>query len=326
MIRSTRTLPAALVAGVLFALVLSGCSASDGGSTAAPAKVRIGTLTTEDALPLWVAERDGLFKKAGLDVQIVTFQSAQERDAALTANAIDGFMGDIIAASALRAGGVPVRITTIMLGATPKEGRFGIVAAPGSTITSLEQLAGVPVATSSGTIQEYVIDGLMGQVGIALDQVKKEEVKKVPVRFELLMSGKLKAAALPEPLLSLAVKQGAVLVADDTEGANLSQTVLVFAEKYLESGEGALAVERLLTVWDEAVAVVNKDPNAQRTLLVDKARLPEPLKADYQVNTYPLHQLPTKEQVSDVLEWMKGAGLLTKDIAYADLTWSAPAK
>jgi NitT/TauT family transport system substrate-binding protein len=71
---------------------------------------------------------------------------------------------------------------------------------------------------------------------------------------------------------------------------------------------------------------VNKDPNAQRTLLVDKARLPEPLKADYQVNTYPLHQLPTKEQVSDVLEWMKGAGLLTKDIAYADLTWSAPAK
>jgi NitT/TauT family transport system substrate-binding protein len=326
MIRSTRTLPAALVAGVLFALVLSGCSASDGGSTAAPAKVRIGTLTTEDALPLWVAERDGLFKKAGLDVQIVTFQSAQERDAALTANAIDGFMGDIIAASALRAGGVPVRITTIMLGATPKEGRFGIVAAPGSTITSLEQLAGVPVATSSGTIQEYVIDGLMGQVGIALDQVKKEEVKKVPVRFELLMSGKLKAAALPEPLLSLAVKQGAVLVADDTEGANLSQTVLVFAEKYLESGEGALAVERLLTVWDEAVAVVNKDPNAQRTLLVDKARLPEPLKADYQVNTYPLHQLPTKEQVSDVLEWMKGAGLLTKAITYADLTWSAPAK
>jgi NitT/TauT family transport system substrate-binding protein len=326
MMRITRTMIAALVAAALLVVPLAGCAASGSGSSAAPAKVRIGTLTTEDAQPLWVAERDGLFKKAGLDVQIVTFQSAQERDAALTAGGIDGFMGDIIAASALRIGGVPVRITTIMLGATPKEGRFGIVAAPGSGISSLEQLADVPVATSSGTIQEYVLDGLMGQAGISLDQVKKEEVKKVPVRFELLMTGKLKAAALPEPLLSLAVKQGAPLVADDTEGINLSQTVLIFDEKYLDAAEGAAAVEKLLSVWDEAVAVVNKDPNAQRALLVDKARLPEPLKADYQVNTYPKHQLPTKEQVSDVLDWMKGAGLLTKELTYADLTWTAPAE
>jgi NitT/TauT family transport system substrate-binding protein len=222
MMRTARTLTAALVVAALLVLPIAGCSSPAGSTASSPARVRIGTLTTEDALPLWVAERDGLFKKAGLQVEIVTFQSAQERDAALTADAIDGFMGDIIAASALRAGGVPVRITTIMLGATPAEGRFGIVAAPGSSITTLEQLAGVPVATSSGTIQEYVLDGLMGQAGIPLDQVQKEEVKKVPVRFELLMSGKLKAAALPEPLLSLAVKQGAVLVADDTVGANLS--------------------------------------------------------------------------------------------------------
>jgi NitT/TauT family transport system substrate-binding protein len=317
-----KTFVASVMAATLM-VAAAGCTATPAATpSTAPAKIRIGTLTTEDALPLWVAEKDGLFKKAGLTVEITTFQSAQERDAALTAGAIDGFMGDIIAASALRAGGVPVRITTIMLGATPKQGRFGIVAAPGSKATALEQLAGVPIGVSSGTIQEYVLDGLMGQAGIPLDQVKKEEVKKVPVRFELLMSGKLAAAALPEPLLSLAVKQGATLIADDTQGANLSQTVLVFAEKFLD----AAAVTKLLGVWDEAVAIVNKDPNAQRTLLVEKARLPEPLKTDYQVNAYPTHQLPTEEQVGDVLEWMKGAGLLTKDVTYADLTWSPPAK
>jgi NitT/TauT family transport system substrate-binding protein len=326
--KTLRTITTALIVALL-AASLAGCTSAPAGPaapSAAPAKIRIGTLTTEDALPLWVAEKDGLFKKAGLTVEITTFQSAQERDAALTASAIDGFMGDIIAATALRAGGVPVRITTIMLGATPKEGRFGIVAAPGSKVTSLEQLAGVPIGVSSGTIQEYVLDGLMGQAGIPLDQVKKEEVKKVPVRFELLMSGKLAAAALPEPLLSLAVKQGAKLIADDTQGANLSQTVLVFAEKYLDDPAGAAAVTKLLGVWDEAVAIVDKDPNAQRTLLVEKARLPEPLKTDYQVNTYPTHQLPAQQQVGDVLEWMKGAGLLTKDVTYADLTWSPPAK
>jgi NitT/TauT family transport system substrate-binding protein len=324
--RTLRTLVILGVVAVLAMASLAGCSAATDTSTTAPAKVRIGTLTTEDALPLWVAERDGLFKKAGLDVAITVFQSAQERDAALTAGAIDGFMGDMIAAAALRAGGVPVKVTTIMLGATSKEGRFGIVAAPGSKITTLEQLVGVPVGTSSGTIQEYVLDGLMGQAGIPLDQVKKEEVKKVPVRFELLMSGKLQAAALPEPFLSLAVKQGAVLIADDTEGVNLTQTVLVFSEKYLGETAGAAAVEKLLGVWDEAVAIVNKDPGAFRALLVEKARIPKPLESTYAVNTYPKHQLPTQEQVSDVLDWMQGAGLLTKDVTYADLTWKPPAK
>ncbi|MDO8915754.1 MAG: MetQ/NlpA family ABC transporter substrate-binding protein [Coriobacteriia bacterium] len=326
--RSLRTLIASTVVALLAVAALAGCAPpkTSGDSAPAAAKVRIGTLTTEDALPLWVAERDGLFKKAGLDVAITVFQSAQERDAALTAGAIDGVMGDIIAVAALRAGGVPVKITTIMLGATPAEGRFGIVAAPGSKITTLEELKGVPVGTSSGTIQEYVLDGLMGQVGIALDQVKKEEVKKVPVRFELLMTGKLQAAALPEPFLSLAEKQGAALIADDTEGANLSQTVLVFSEKYLGETAGAAAVGTLLGVWDEAAAIVNKDPGSFRTLLVEKARIPKPLESTYAVNTYPMHQLPTTEQVSDVLEWMKGAGLLTKPVTYADLTWKPAAK
>jgi NitT/TauT family transport system substrate-binding protein len=326
--RSLRTLIASSVVVLLAVAALAGCvpPTTSGDSAPAAAKVRIGTLTTEDALPLWVAERDGLFKKAGLDVAITVFQSAQERDAALTAGAIDGFMGDIIAVAALRAGGVPVKVTTIMLGATPAEGRFGIVVAPGSKITTLEELKGVPVGTSSGTIQEYVLDGLMGQVGIALDQVKKEEVKKVPVRFELLMTGKLQAAALPEPFLSLAEKQGAALIADDTEGANLSQTVLVFSEKYLGDAAGAAAVGTLLDVWDEAVTVVNKAPGAFRSLLVEKARIPKPLESTYEVNTYPTHQLPTEEQVSDVLDWMKGAGLLTKPLTYADLTWKPAAK
>jgi ABC-type nitrate/sulfonate/bicarbonate transport system substrate-binding protein len=70
--------------------------------------VVIGTLPTEDMLPLWVAEEEGLFAEYGLDsVEIVTFQAAQERDAAFVAGEIDAFMGDIIAAAQLEAAGGP---------------------------------------------------------------------------------------------------------------------------------------------------------------------------------------------------------------------------
>jgi NitT/TauT family transport system substrate-binding protein len=321
---SHRTPIAVLLAAALV-IGMAGCSApassTQAGGEVKAAKVRIGTLPTEDSLPLWVAEKQGLFTKAGLEVQIVSFASAQERDAALTSGAIDAFMGDIIAAASLRAGGVPVRIATIMLGATSKEGRFGIALKPGSKVTSLEQLAGKPVGTSSATIQEYVLDQLMLQAGVSVDQIKKEEVKSVPVRLELLMQGKLEAAALPEPFLSLAEKQGAKVIADDTGDQNVSQTVLVVSQGYLEDPAGAKAIGALLAVWDQAVAVVNKDPNSFRGLLVEKARLPQPLAASYAVNTYPSAQLPKKEQVDDVLEWMKGVGLLDAGVTYEDLVW-----
>lgn len=309
---------------VLLALVLAaGCSGGQGSSASQKLKkVRIGTLPTEDALPLWVARQKNMFKNDGLDVSITTFQSAQERDAALTAGAIDGFMGDLVAAAQLRVGGVPVRVVTIMLGATPAEGRFGIAVKPGSKVTDLAQLAGKPIGTSSGTVQEYVLDGLMAEAGVSKDQIRKVEVKKVPARFELLMSGKLDAAALPEPFLSLAEKQGARVVADDTKSTtNLSQTVLVFSDKYLADKAGAAAVEKLLAVWDQAAGLVNADPNSFRPLLVEKARLPKPLATIYRVNTYPMHQLPTQQQVEDVLGWMRGNGLLAKTIFYKDLVW-----
>ena len=320
----------ALLAAVMLVTSVAACSPASTPSTpepaqVTPAKIRIGTLPTEDSVPLWVAERDGLFKKAGLDVAITVFQSAQERDAALTAGAIDGFMGDPVAATQLRAGGVPVKIVSIMLGADATQGRFGIAVKPKSKVTDLAGLAGVPVGTSAASIQEYVLDKLMASAGVAPADIKTEIVPKVPVRFELLMSGKLAAAALPEPFLSLAEKSGAKVIADDTK-ANISQTVLIFSEKYLSDAAGALAVEKLLAVWDEAVATVNADPNATRALLVEKARLPEPLKDSYVVSTYPTAQLPTQAEVDDVLTWMKYKGLLTTSVTYADLTWTPHGK
>lgn len=321
----------ALVLVFALALTLAGCGGGDNESAqqtetsssqqaSAPAPIKIGTLPTEDALPLWVAQDKGLFDKANLKVEIVTFQSAAERDIAFQSGSIDAFMGDLIAAASLESAGTDVRVATIMLGATPEQGRFGILASPKNGPKTMAEAAKAGVGTSSNTIQEYVLDGMMREAGVATDTVKKVEVKKVPERFAVLMGGKLAAAALPEPLLSLGEKQGAKLLADDTKGENLSQTVLVVSEKFEGSKGGAEAVDKLLNVWDEAVGVVNADPNSFRATLVDKARLPEPLKDSYEVQTYPTAQEPTQAEVDAVLAWMRGKQLLKKDVTFQDLT------
>lgn len=288
------------------------------------APVRIGVLPTEDSLPLWVAADEGLFEEAGLDVTFVDFQAAAERDAAFTAGEIDAFMGDIIASALLEQGGSGVTIGTVMLGATPAEGRFGIAVPADSAYQDLTALAGVKVGTSSGTIQEYVLDGLMRQAGVPADKVTKEEVKKVPVRFELLMKGQLKAAALPEPFLSLAEAQGAKILAEDTKGENISQTVLGFSDEYLAAEGGIESMTKLLEVWDQAAELVNADPDAYRATLVERAKLPEPIKDSYKINSYPKADRPTAEQIDAVLAWMETKDLLGKPVSYEDLVMVTP--
>jgi NitT/TauT family transport system substrate-binding protein len=336
--RSTRRI-ALVLAALMVSAVAAGCSSIDSkpasssgtsGSAEPTSAVRIGTLPTEDSLPLWVADKKGYFAAQGIPrVDIVEFQSAQERDAAFASGAIDGYMGDIIAAANLTAAGKANTIQTVMLGADPSQGRFGIAEAPAKKGEAASEktgsarvaaLANVPVGTSSATIQEYVLDGLMAEAGVATSSVKVEEVKKVPVRFQLLMAGKLKAAALPEPFLSLAEQGGAKVIAEDTTAkTNLSQTILAFSNAFLAKPGGAAAANGVLKTWDSAAADINATPDAYRQLLVEKAKLPKALESTYKVNTYPTHQLPREADVTAVLAWMKAKGYLKADVTYAQL-------
>lgn len=318
-----------VASALLATMVASGCSPTPAPTEtteeepATPAAIKIGTLATQDSLPLWAAEAAGYFAQNGLeDVEIVTFQSAQECQAALASGAVDALMTDLIVAANLHASGTEVVIPTVMLGADKEQGRFAIVASPQSSATSIEDLANVPVGTASATITEYVLDQLMAQADVPSDQVKKEEVDKVPVRFELLMSGQLQAASLPEPLVSLAELQGAKVVegGDDTLAEeNISQSVLCVNREYAESPEGAAALDALLAAWDKAVADINSDPASFRGMLVEKARLPQPLAESYEVSEYPNAAPPSEDDVQRVLDWMDEKGYLQADITPQDL-------
>ena len=282
-----------------------------------PISVKIGTLPTEDTLPIYVAQLKNLFKDKGIDVKIIVFNSAQERDAALQAGQIDGFMGDMVAAAALEQGGVPISIVSILLGAQPSEGRIGIVASPKSTIKAVTDLKGVPIAISSYTIIDYVVDGILTGNGFTDADIKKVEIKKIPVRLEALMSGQAQAAALPDPLLAFAEMQGAHLIVDDTKGANLSQTVLLFREDFLAGHKDA--IKDMLGVINEGVKLVNKEPNAYRDLLVKKAKLPKPIAETYAINTYPAVQLPEKADVERLIGWMVKKNIIKASLTYDDL-------
>lgn len=308
-------------------LALAGCdstqdaptAAGDGAQTAGDAQatpaVRLGTLPTEDILPMWVAEQEGLFEKAGMSCTVSTFQSATELIAAVSAGEVDVAMTDPMVSASLCASGTDVRICWIALGTEASQGRFGIMTAD-EGVTSLGSLAGRPIGVGSNTILEYVMDKLMLEAGVPADQIVKEELQKLPVRYEAMASGQVAAAALPASLLALGEANGYRCVADDTEGENISQSVIVAREAYAQTQEGADALEALKGVWDEAAGLIDDAPEDYRALLVEKASLAESIAQTYPISTYPAAQLPTQQMVDDVLDWMLEKGYLEEPLSY----------
>lgn len=306
--------------------VSSGKQASDTSAV----KVKIGTMPTEDFLPMWAASADGLFEAENLDVELITFDSAQSLSAAIASSDVDMAMVDVMRAIKLCESGTSVEIDWVTLGTEAEQGAFGVLApadASYSTLTEFanavkagDELACRGIGVAANTVPEYVFEKLCEQEGVNVSDIPVQEVASLPERYSLMASDNLGAAALPASLLSLGEVSGMKLLAVDTLGANVSQSVMVSREEFdTENPEAVLAVAK---VWDEACDNIANAPQTYMDILVENANLNSAVIDTYEVCTYP-HATSSNELVrieeslvAPQIEWMKNKGYATKVVSY----------
>ena len=299
--------------------LIAGCA---GQKEEQAATVKFGVLPIIDNLPFWVAQEKGYFEDEGVQVDLIPFDSAMERDSAISANQIDGALGDMLALAAMNGGGVSAQAVALGQGVTPKEGRFALVSAPDSGITSPEQLKEVQIAVSLNSIIEYVTDKLLIDQGFSDEDIQKTAIPKIPARVEALLSGQVKAAVLPDPPAAIAELKGANLVMDDTT-RNISQTIIYFRQDTLDNKSEQ--VKALMRAYSRAVQDIQSQPEAFDSILMNKARVPQevleqPEKTGMQV-VFSAPELPAREDIREVVEWMLEHELLDKELNYQDLVY-----
>jgi NitT/TauT family transport system substrate-binding protein len=266
-----------------------------------PSKIRFGTLPVLQALPLYVAQDKGFYGREGLDVELIPFNTAAEKDIALAAGSIDGYFGDLLTPIVLRGNGRDVFIVVTNYDTRYDRRMFAVLGKPGSSYKAIGDLVSVPVAISSNTVIDYVTERLLLSGGVPPDKCASVETKNIGMRMQMLLSGQVEAATLPEPLVTAAVGKGATVLADDA-GMATSQTVLVLSGSFLK--EHAAAVKAFLKTQREAAALINAQPDTVRPIMVEHVRLPEPLKAVYPVPRFPEPRAPDKEAVATIGQWL----------------------
>ncbi|WP_419784797.1 ABC transporter substrate-binding protein [Pseudodesulfovibrio sp.] len=274
-------------------------------------RIRFGVLPVLDTLPMEVGVQDGLFAAQGLDVELVRFTSALERDTAMQAGRIDGYFGDLVATHLLIDHGVPMHIALTSWRTTPGHPMFGIALSPANKGKTLAQVRGGKLGMSKSTIMELLADKMCERLDIAPDYFSRVEVKKMPIRFQMLMSDQLDAALLPEPLLSLArLRGGSVLTS--AEDLDIPLTVLCLHRRYFTGDAGAY--KAFVAAYGLAVERLAADPEKYRPLMAKTCRIPKPLVAAFPVYPYPAPALPSAAELAAVQQWMIGKGLLKAPI------------
>jgi NitT/TauT family transport system substrate-binding protein len=138
----------------------------------------------------------------------------------------------------------------------------------------------------------------------------------MPLRLQMVLEGQIEAASLPEPLLTAAAAQGAVLLST-TDTSGIDAGVMLFSKRILDTR--LEEVKSFYRAYYEAALRINANPDVYRDYLVEKAAFPRAVRDAYRFFSYRRPALPGASQIDRALNWLKARKLLDANLGYADL-------
>ena len=300
---------------IVIAIAVIGIS-SCAQSSAPDPTLKMALLPILDSLPAYVAQQEGYFKAEGINVEIISVASAPERDQLIAAGEADGMINELVSTMFINKNDTQVQIVRVARAATEKDPVFRILASKTSGITAPDQLPGNQIGISEGTVIEYVTDRLLESAGISAEEVTKVAIPRISDRLALLGANELSAAVLPDPLASLALQGGAVVVLDDTAEPEYGLSVISFRTETLESNPDL--IRAYLRAVEQAVEDINTNPGQYEGILREKGLVPDVLIASYQIPPFPTAAVPTEAQWEDALNWVVENSLIPDRLEYGD--------
>ena len=295
---------------VVMLFVMVGCGSEPQVKEQKLSKLTIGLMPDTDSIPFIIAAEYGYFAEEGLEIELIPFKSAMERDAALQSGSLDGAVSDLLAVVFARSGGFSVYATSYT------DGSYNLVADGNTDIASAADLRGKEIAISRNTIIEYVTDEILAVNGVGEKDVSKVVIPQIPVRLEMLQSGNLAAAVLPEPMASVAEFSGSRYVTGSGE-LGINPGVIVFTDSAIKDKEQS--IRAMYRAYDKAANYLNNTPRADYIdLIMERSGFPGPARDALVLKPYHFAGLPAEKDVDEAVRWVKNKGL-AGDYRYDEL-------
>jgi NitT/TauT family transport system substrate-binding protein len=266
-----------------------------------------------NAVPLWIAKEQGIFRKYNLDPQLIYIIAGRAMQSMLAGDVQVGLLGATHVTNAVTAGGD----MTMLLGLEEKL-NFALVVRPG--IRTAEELKGkkVAIGTPSGSLSLATYVGL-DYLGLVprRDGIVLLGTGSSPERLAALFAGSIDGAFFNPELVPIAVQQGYKVLLDlGKENVPFQSSGLVTSRKYMRTNPQI--VENLVKAVVEGVAFVQNPANKRividsiaRNLKLDRSDRLERAYATIS-ESFPRKPCPSLPGIASVLKLMAQPGLNAK--------------
>jgi NitT/TauT family transport system substrate-binding protein len=258
----------------------------------------IGVMPAVDTAPIFLAKDNGYFDELNLDVNIVLFTNAQDRQSALQAGEIDGAMTDLVALATNVAGGFELKATTLT------DGMFVMLANEGAVEKEAISVGLMEVSVSNFLVDHWLSDTYT---------LEKVYINAIPARLEAVAAGQLDMGFFPEPLGTVGQMKGLkMLVFEPYQG--ITPDVMAFTQTAIDTKTDAL--QAFHTGFNQAVVEIKQDESLARATLVKN--IPNITEAVQDLMVLPLYheaRLPDEAYLQEVIDWTNAMVETPLDVA-----------
>lgn len=318
------------------ALVMTGCASgsdapapapSDNGETSSEvAAVTIGVVPVVDFSPVYIAQREGIFEKHGLDVTIEVVQnftaavpSLMNGQLQFTGAALPPFIAAVDS-------GVPLQavVGTSAAVDNPADDPNQLITKPGAGIERPADMAGKTIAVNQigsgphvAALGEYLNDG--GEPG-AVEWVSMP----FPEMVAAVENGTVQGAAITEPFYTNALNAGlegqfSLYVEPGVAVMELGDPYVVLAATKQYLAENADIVERVRAAIEEATALAASDRSLVETVLIEDSGMDPDVVSALILPGF--KSTPSAASFQSIIDVMSGADMVKTDLRAEDMIW-----
>lgn len=225
-------------------------------------KVSIGMVTWPDFMLFYLADKEGIFEKNGLDVDIQEFSSTTDNSSAFIAGNLDFCTyasGETIAPFA-EGGDIKVVIL-----ADKSNGCEGLVATP--DIKSVKDLKGKTVATQNYSVDHMFLLTLLEDNGMSIKDINMVDMT-IENAGNAFVAGQCDAACIWDPYFSKAKDAGGTVLYSTADNPDLISDIVATSSKMIE--EKPEIVEAFVKSYYEAVDYWKENPEESNEYMAEK--------------------------------------------------------
>lgn len=276
--RRTSLVSSLLVVGLCLTAACGSSGPSTGGSAGAgkPDKITVGVIAIEDVAPIYLGKAKGLFSKRNIDMTLQVGSGGSASISGVVSGQFQFAFANITSLLIARDKGLPLKVLANGNASTGVTGKdFGaVVVKADSPIKTPRDLAGHTVSVNN---LKNILDTTI-RASTRKDGGDSAKIKFVELAFPdapaAVLNGRVDAAGVVEPFLTIALNQGARAVSWCLVDTAPNLTIAAyFTREQTVKGNPDL-VKRFTDAINESLAYARAHPDEAREILKTYTKIP----------------------------------------------------